>query len=112
MVVVKSIPLKNLLLLAFYQKKIFLQVTQKCLEEVISSFIILQIAPLFHLDQQNIQVYVKITLQVSRLFTKGNFRARVFLPLLSQRKIRDSSLPRILPTVIEPLTIELRVRMF
>ena len=76
------------------------------------SFITLQVVPLFHLEQRNIQVYVEITPQASRLFTSGNFRARVFLPFSSQREIRDCSLLRVFPTEIEPLTFELLVRMF
>ena len=35
--------------------------TQEYLEEVMPSFITLQVVPLFHLDQQNIQVHIKIT---------------------------------------------------
>ena len=77
MVVVKP----NLFLLGFYQEKIFLQMTREYLEEVMAGFNTLQVVPLFHLDQRNIQVYVKITPQASRLFTKGNFRARVFFSL-------------------------------
>ena len=50
-------------------------------QEVMPNFITLQVVPLFHLDQRNIQVYVKITPQASRLFTKGNFRAREFFSL-------------------------------
>ena len=55
--------------------------TQEYLEEVMASFITLQVVPLFHLDQQNIQVFIKITPQASRLFTLGNFRARLFFSL-------------------------------
>ena len=55
--------------------------TQEYLERVMPSFITLQVVPLFHLDQQNIQVYVKMTPQGSRLFTIGNFRARLFFAL-------------------------------
>ena len=50
--------------------------TQERLEEVMPSFIILQVISLFHLEQRNIQIYVKITPHPSPLFTKGNFRAR------------------------------------
>ena len=38
--------------------------------------------------------------------------ARVFLPLLLQRQIRDCPLPTVLPTAIEHLTVELLVRRF
>ena len=55
--------------------------TQEYLEEVMPGFITLEVVPLFHLDQRNIQVYVKITPQESRLFTSGNFRAHVFSSL-------------------------------
>ena len=55
--------------------------TQEFLEEVTPSFITLQVVPLFHFDQQNIQVYIKITPQASRLFTLGIFRARLFFSL-------------------------------
>lgn len=60
--------------------------TQEYLEEVIPSFITLQVVPFFHLDQRNIEVYVKITPQASRLFTKGNFRALVFFSLYGLKR--------------------------
>ena len=49
---------------------------------------------------------------VASLHIRQFSRVRVFLPLLSQREIRDCSFPRVLPTVMEPLTFEFIVRMF
>ena len=60
--------------------------TQEYLEEVMPSFITLQVVTLFHLNQQNIQLYIKITPQQSRLFTLGNFRARLFCSLYISKR--------------------------
>ena len=61
MVIVKSIPFKKTLSSRFLYGKDFSAMTQEYLEEVIPNFITLQVVPLFHLDQRNIQLYVKIT---------------------------------------------------
>ena len=64
-------------------KKIFLQMTQEYLEEVILNFITLQVVRV----RKNYTPCRRCVSSQKAIF------ARVFLPLLSQRERRDCSLP-------------------